>query len=249
MRKICLVIWLSTSLTGAVVAGTPAQTAAGLQASQFALSPKIPALTQSDAASGLKEALASGVKSAITQLGRKDGFLADQAVRILVPKRVRKLADAAKSLGAGKYVEDFELAMNRAAEQAIPVAADVFADAVKQMSVQDALAIVSGEEDAGTQYFKRATSETLQAKFLPIVTKATGNTGVTQRYKALSEKSGPMAALLGGTSKKPLDLDAYVTEKTLDGLFYYVAEQEKKIRSNPLAQSSSLLRRVFGGRK
>jgi hypothetical protein len=248
MRTMILVLALSAQMFHADLYAAAGKLAP-INAALPALSPKVAELTQSEASSGLKDALAAGVKSAITQLGKKDGFLADQAVRIMVPKRVRKLADAAKSLGAGKYVEDFEVAMNRAAEQAVPLAADVFAAAVKQMSVQDALAIVSGEPDAATQYFRRTTEATLQAKFLPIVTKATGNTGVTQRYKALSEKSGPMAALLGGSSKKPLDLDAYVTEKTLDGLFYYVGEQEKKIRSNPLAQTSSLLRRVFGGRK
>ena len=201
-------------------------------------------LSQSDASAGIKEALARGVSASIKQLGTQDGFLKDQVVRIAVPKSMRKMSEAARKLGADKYVEDFETAMNRAAEKAVPAAADIFAEAIRQMTVQDALAIVRGEPDAGTQYFRRATSDKLRASFLPIVAKATSETGVTDKYKKLSKKSGGLDQLLGGGSA--MDLDGYVTDKAMDGLFHYIGEQEKSIRKNPLATGSSLLGRVFG---
>ncbi|MFO1494066.1 MAG: DUF4197 domain-containing protein [Lysobacterales bacterium] len=201
-------------------------------------------LSQSDASAGIKEALARGVSASIKQLGTQDGFLKDQVVRIAVPKSMRKMSEAARKLGTDKYVEDFETSMNRAAEKAVPAAADIFAEAIRQMTVQDAVAIVRGEPDAGTQYFRRVTSDKLRASFLPIVGKATSETGVTDKYKKLSKQSGGLDHLLGGGNA--MDLDGYVTDKAMDGLFHYIAEQEKAIRKNPLATGSSLLGRVFG---
>ncbi len=200
---------------------------------------------EAEAASGVKEALAQGVNHAITRLGRRDGFQGDPAVRILVPEKLRSLTDTARRLGAGKKVDEFELSMNRAAEQAIPVAADVFADAVRQMSVRDAVDIVRGADDAGTRYFRRVTEDALRGKFQPIVADATSRTGVTQRYKALVGKNTGIANLFGGRDQ--MDLDRYVTDKAMDGLFHYVAEQEKAIRRNPAQRTTELLRRVFGG--
>jgi hypothetical protein len=201
-------------------------------------------LRQDDAANGLKEALAQGVKRAITQLGRRDGFEGNPVVRILVPKKLRGLTDTARRLGAGSKVDEFELSMNRAAEQAVPVAADVFANAVRQMSVRDAVDIVRGADDAGTQYFRRVTEDSLRAKFQPIVAKATDQAGVTQRYKSLVGKNAGIGNLLGGG--QPMDLDAYVTDEAMDGLFHVVAEQERDIRRNPAQRTTALLRRVFG---
>jgi len=200
---------------------------------------------EAEAASGVKEALAQGVSHAISRLGHQDGFQGDPVVRILVPEKMRSLADTARRLGAGKKVDAFEQSMNRAAEQAVPVAADVFAGAVRQMSVRDALDIVRGPDDAGTQYFRRVTQESLRAKFQPIVADATNKNGVTQRYKAVVGKNAGLANLFGGGDV--VDLDRYVTEKAMDGLFHYVAEQEKAIRRNPAQRTTDLLRRVFGG--
>lgn len=201
-------------------------------------------ISQTEAAGGIKEAMALGVKRAITQLGREDGFNNDPVVRILVPKQMRKIADTARQFGAGKKVDQFELSMNRAAEKAIPAAADIFADAVRQMTVQDAINIVRGDQDAGTQFFRRVTEDKLRAKFMPIVADATAKTGVTKRYKEMSGKNSEITKLLGGGES--IDLDRYVTDKSMDGLYHYVAEQEKDIRKNPLKQSSNLLRKVFG---
>jgi predicted peroxiredoxin len=203
-----------------------------------------PSLNASDAASGIKETMSQGVKAAILQLGRPDGFLNDQAVKILLPKNLQKLADTARKLGASKYVDELEISMNRAAEKAIPAAADIFADAAKQMTVTDAINIVRGSDDAGTQFFKRVTATSLQAKFLPIVSSATADSGVAKRYKALNKKVGGLGQILGGGSAAP-DLDTYITEKAMDGLYYYIAEKERAIRKNPLQQGSDLLRRVF----
>lgn len=224
-------IWRVLLITLGLLLGTP-----GAQA-------KAP-LSQADASSGIKESLAQGVSAAITQLGRPDGFLKDQAVKILLPKNMQKAADLARKLGAGKYVDELEVSMNRAAEKAVPAAADVFASAVREMTVQDALAIVRGGDDAGTQYFRRVTQDQLREKFRPIVAQATADTGVAKHAKRLSEKSGGLGNLLGG---KDTDLDSYVTEKAMDGLFYYIAQKEKDIRKNPVKQGSELLRRVFGG--
>ncbi len=205
-----------------------------------------PKLGATDAAQGIKESMSQGVKAAILQLGTQDGFLGDQAVKILLPKNLQKLADTARKLGANRYVDELELSMNRAAEKAIPAAADVFANAVKQMTVTDALNIVSGAEDAGTQFFRRVTEQSLSEKFLPIVAKATTESGVTQRYKKLSKKAGGLGGLLGQQQDGAPDLDQYITEKAMDGLYFYVAKKEREIRQNPLQQGSDLLRRVFG---
>lgn len=202
-------------------------------------------LGDAEAAEGIREAMARGVDAAVRQLGRPDGFLGNEAVRIGVPRQMRGVADGARRLGAGHYVEAFETSMNRAAERAVPAAAEVFSDAVRQMTVTDALGIVRGGETAGTEYFRSVAGQRLRERFLPIVSTATSQSGVTQRYKELSGRTGGMGALLGGGQS--LDLDEYVTERALDGLFHVVAEQERAIRRDPVGTGSALLRRVFGG--
>jgi hypothetical protein len=203
-------------------------------------------VSEQEAAGGIREAMAQGVQRAVLQLGQRDGFYADDALRIRAPGQLRKITDTARQLGAGKQVDEFELAMNRAAEQAVPLAADVFADAVREMTVRDALDIVRGEEDAGTRFFRRVTEDRLRAEFLPIVSDATDRAGVTQRYKAMVGRNSGLVSLLGGGES--VDLDAYVTDEALDALFAVVAEQEREIRSDPAQRSSELLRKVFGGR-
>ncbi|MDZ4314502.1 MAG: DUF4197 domain-containing protein [Azonexus sp.] len=207
-------------------------------------------LTESQAGAGLKEALAQGAGNAVARLGKTDGFLLDEAVRIGTPKSVRKLTKAARKLGAGAQVDAFETSMNRAAEQAIPAAADILSDAVRAMTVEDALAIVRGGDTAGTAYFRRTSEDSLRAAFLPIVSKSTDSNGVTQSFKAVTRSAGggmagSLASMAGVDSN--LDLDQYVTDKALDGLFHYIAEEEKAIRSNPLKRGSDLLKKAFGG--
>ena len=199
-------------------------------------------LTSGTAASGIKEALARGTQAAVTQLGQKDGFLKDKAVKIALPKSLRKLGKVASQLGAGDIVDDLVVSMNRAAESAVPEAADIFADAIRQMSVEDALSIVRGGDTAGTDYFRRTAGGALEERFLPIVAEQTAKTGVSKYYKSLASKGGGMMSMAGD----PPDLDSYVTDKAIDGLFLYVAEQEKNIRKDPIGTGSDLLRQVFG---
>lgn len=204
-------------------------------------------LGETEAANGIREAMAQGVHRAITRLGTKDGFWGDEAMRIRLPGQLGDAAKLARQLGRGDKVDAFELSMNRAAEKAIPVAADVFADAVRQMTVRDAIAIVRGEPDAATNFFRRATEERLREKFLPIVARATGEAGVTRRYKSMMGGNAQVAQLLGGRGQS-LDLDRYVTDRALDGLYRAVADEEREIRENPSARGTDLLRKVFGSR-
>jgi hypothetical protein len=208
-------------------------------------------LSERDAGSGIKEALAQGVDRAVRQLGTQDGFFRDQAVKILVPGKMRKAADTLRSVGAGKHVDAFELSMNRAAEQAVPAAAGILSDAVRQMSLRDAVGLVRGGDTSATDFFRRTSEQKLFEAFRPIVAKQTQATGVTRRYKDFTKKNGgTMALLLGGDSGKAnagnnLDLDDYVTREAIDGLFHVIAEQERRIRQDPAARTSELLRRVF----
>ena len=208
-------------------------------------------LSASDAAGGIKETLAQGVDRSVRQLGRPDGFFRNQAVKILVPDRVKQLADLARKAGQGARVDAFEESMNRAAEKAVPAAAGILADAVRAMTVQDAIGIVRGGGTAATDYFKRTSGEALFASFRPIVARQTASVGVTEKYKAFTERAGggALGALLGGggrDGRSALDLDDYVTTRSIDGLFHVIGGQEQAIRSNPSARNTDLLRRVFG---
>ncbi|PZQ12573.1 MAG: DUF4197 domain-containing protein [Rhodanobacter denitrificans] len=213
----------------------------------FAMGASAIAADAPQAAAGVKETLSRSVEAAIAQLGKPDGFLADKAVRIAVPKSLEPVAKTARKLGQGKYVDQLETAMNRAAEQAVPAAADIFGEAIRAMSVQDAIGIVGGSKDAATAYFRRTSGEALRAKMLPLVEQATDSAGVTKAYKQLTDKGGGKLAALGA-SKESLDIDRYVTDKALDGLFHTIAEQEAQIRENPVATGSALLKSLFGPR-
>ena len=173
-------------------------------------------------------------------------------VRIPMPEKLQKVESALRLAGQNKMADDFVGSMNHAAEQAVPVAASVFGDTIKQMGIADAKAILSGTNDAATQYFRRTTQTNLHAKFYPIVQKATDQVGVTAQYKAMMGKFtavDTVSSLLGSKSSTKFstgDIDTYVTDKALDGLYKMVAEEEKNIRANPLARTSDLLQTVFG---
>ena len=212
------------------------------------------ALSQDQVGSGLKEALGKGVSNAVASLGRDGGYLANPNVKIQMPVAMQKIETGLRLAGQGQMVDDFVASMNHAAEKAVPVAAGVFGDAIKQMNIADAKSILSGSPDAATQFFRRTSQTNLQAKFYPLVQKATDSVGVTARYKALTSKYAAVntvSSLFGnksgtGTGTGPADIDGYVTDKAMDGLFKMVAEEEKNIRANPLARSSDLLKTVFG---
>jgi len=211
-------------------------------------------LSQDQMVQGLKDALAKGLQHAIAELGHNGGFLTNASVRIPMPEKLQTVEKAARAMGEGKLVDDFVATMNHAAEQAVPEAASVFADAVKQMTIEDARAILSGPNDAATRYFQRTTQTNLYARFYPIVQKATAQTGVTGAYKNLMAKAnvgqglGSFGGALGGSllGKDSMDVDAYVTNKALDGLFKMVAAEEQQIRQNPVARTTDTLQKVFG---
>ncbi len=195
-------------------------------------------------AAGIKEALAVGTENAVKSLSAQDGYFANQAVKILMPKDIQRVADAAKMAGAQKQVDEFILSMNRAAEAAAPQAAKIFGDAIRGMGVDDVRGILSGGDNAATDFFRRTTGDKLTAAFKPIVSKKVDEVGATKAYKDLMGSAGGMGSLLG--KGKSLDLDDYVTNKALDGLFATVAAEEKKIRTNPAARTTDLLKTVFG---
>ncbi len=201
-------------------------------------------VSDGEIAGGLKEALSKGVSTAIKSLGKENGFLGNVRVRIPLPKSLQKVEKVVRVAGQGKAVDEFVASMNHAAEKAVPVAVDVFVDAIKKMTFDDARQILfSGKDDSATQFFRKNSEETLREKFRPIVEEFTEKTGVTQKYKAMIGKAGFAAQFLG---KDATDLDGYVTQKALDGLFLLIADEEKKIRKDPLGRTTSLLRKVFG---
>ena len=205
-------------------------------------------LTDGQIDAGLKEALAVGAERAVSLLGRNGGFLNDQSVRIPLPGVLGKVAKTARSLGQGQYVDAFETTVNRAAEQAVPKTLDIVKQTVSEMSLQDVRGILSGGDDAATRYLREKAGDSLKTAIRPIVSRATDEAGATAAYKNLVSSTqsslGGLGGLLGGQVN--LDLDDYVTSKTLDGLFLKLAAEEKAIRTNPVARSTELLKQVFG---
>ena len=214
-------------------------------------------LSQNQMVQGLQDALAKGLQQAIARLGHDGGFLTNVNVKIPMPEQMQKVEKALRAMKQDKLADDFVTTMNHAAEQAVPEAGGVFADALKQMTIEDAKSILSGPNDAATQYFQKTTQTNLFAKFYPIVQKATAQTGVTAAYKNIMEKAtvgqglGSLGSVLGGSllGKDALNIDAYVTSKAMDGLFKMVAEEEQQIRQNPVARTTDMLQKVFGALK
>ena len=206
------------------------------------------ALSQDQMVGGLKEALGKGVQQAIATLGKPDGFLNDVKAKIPMPESLQKVEKTLRMLRQDKLADEFVTTMNRAAEQAVPEAVAVLGDSVKQMSIADAKSVLTGTNNAATQYFRRTSETSLHTRFLPIVKAATEKAGVTGAYKRMTDKAGGGLGGLGGglLGKQAPDLDDYVTRKALDGLFLKIAEQEKQIRENPVARTTDLLQKVFG---
>jgi len=193
---------------------------------------------------GLKQALVIGVKKAVKSASRADGFFGNPKIRVPMPSSVEKLGQSLRSVGLGQVVDDFELSMNRAAEKAAAEATPILVDAVRSVSFGDAISILKGGDTAATDAVRAKTEENLTAVFQPIITAKMEETGVTRSYEQLMERGGSFMTLLGGDSQQ--DLPAYVTGKTLDGLFELVGEEEVKIRTDPVARTTDLLSRVFG---
>ena len=194
-------------------------------------------------ASGLKEALSVGTKNAVNLLSAQNGYFGNDAVKILLPENIRKVGDALRMAGYQKEVDAFVLSMNRAAEKAAPKAADIFAGAIQSMSIDDAQKILNGGNTAATEYFKSKTSSKLFDAFKPDISQSMNEVGVTKAYKAMTDR---YTSMMPFAKMDSLDLDQYVTNKSLDGLFTMVGQEESKIRTNPAARTTDLLKKVFG---
>ena len=201
------------------------------------------ATDEGEAATGVRAALERGALAAVSLLGRGDGFLGDPRVRIPLPKPMADIAKLLKAAGMGKKVQELETAMNRAAEAAVPEAKTLFVSTVKAMSLQDALKLVRGGPTSATDYFAGKTRAPLGEKFLPIVTKATEKVELAERYNTLAAKAAGLGLLKGDQ----VNVQQHVTKHALDGLFLVMAEEEKKIRADPVKTGSAILKKVFGG--
>jgi len=199
-------------------------------------------LTNKDIVAGLKTALNKGASNAISTLGKTDGFFTNDRVKIPLPDSLQKVDRTLRNLGMGKYADELVLTMNRAAEEAVPEAKTLLIAAVKDMTVQDAKGILTGGDTSATDYFRSKTSQKLGVKFLPIVKNATAKVGVAQKYNQLAGS----AARFGLIDESQTNLENYITQKALDGLFLMIADEEKEIRAHPVEQGSKLLSKVFG---
>lgn len=202
-------------------------------------------LTDVKIGSGLQEALKIGTGNAVAQTGTLDGFLANQAIKILMPKSLQTIEKPLRLIGYGPQIDEFVVGMNRAAEKAVPFAKEIFWDAIGQMTFDDARKILNGSDTAATEYFKAKTSKKLHAAFRPSVESVMNEVGVNRQYNELVGKyqNVPFAKSI------TFDVNQYVTEKATDGLFYVVGQEEKKIRTNPAARVTDLLKDVFGSVK
>lgn len=200
-------------------------------------------LSESEMISGLKEALVKGTKSAVNNLGRLDGYFGNPKVKIPMPESLENVELALRKLKQDEIADEFILTMNRAAETAVPEATEIFTHAIQQMTINDAKDILQGQDNAATRYFKRTSSKDLSDKMLPVIKNATSATGVTARYKEMIDSLGFASDFVNTES---LDIDRYITDKAVDGLFKMMAKEEKRIRRDPAARTTELLRKVFG---
>ena len=199
-------------------------------------------LSDAKIGSGLKEALQIGTQNAVNLTGRLDGYFMNQAIKILMPEKLQTMEKGLRAVGLGPELDEFILSMNRAAERAAPAAKKIFWDAIGEMTFEDARKILGGGNTAATDYFKAKTTEKLTVAFKPAVDQAMNEVGVTRKYKELMGQFQSIPFM----KTESLDIDHYVVTKALDGLFYVVGEEEKKIRTNPAARVTDLLKEVFG---
>lgn len=214
---------------------------AALVISSQALALDLGSLSNADAVGGLKDALTQGASAAVSKLGVENGFLGNDKVKIPLPDAIKKVESGMRLLGMQKQADELVTAMNRAAEQAAPEAKALLVASIKSMSVQDAKGILAGSNTAATEYFRKTTSGQLTAKFLPIVKKATAKVGLAEKYNNIAGKG----VQLGLVDAKQAKIEDYVTQKTLDGLFLMVAEQEQAIRKDPVGTATGMAKKVF----
>lgn len=202
-------------------------------------------LSDQEVTHGLKDALAEGAGKAVSLLGRNNGYLNNDKVRIPLPDSLQKAESVMKVLGQGKSLEELKVSLNRAAEAAVPEAKVLLTDAIKNMSVADAKGVLTGGDDSATQYFRKATGTQLHDRFLPIVSNTVNRFKLSEQYNSIAGTASK-AGLIG---KEQANMAEYVTNKALDGLFLMIAEEEKAIRQNPVGRSSEYVRKVFGSLK
>jgi len=199
-------------------------------------------LSDAKIGSGLKEALKIGAENTVNVTGKNDGYFLNQAIKILMPEKLRTVEKGLRAVGYGPKVDEFVLSMNRSAEKAAPAAKQIFWDAIGEMSFEDVRKIWSGNETAATDYFKGKTADNLTEAFRPVIEKTMNEVGVTRQYKELVGKYESIPFV----KKETFDIDGYVVTKALDGLFHVLGEEERKIRTDPKAQVTDLLKEVFG---
>ncbi len=197
--------------------------------------------TSTDMTTGLRDSLQQGAIAAVSKLGQENGFFNNAKVKIPLPKALKHAEKMMRAVGMKKQADDLVLSMNRAAESAVPEAKELFVGAVKSMSIQDVKGVFSGGDDAATQYFRKATEEPLRGRFLPIVMKAIEKVGLAQKYNAVAGK----ASKLGLVKESESNVENYVTQKALDGLFVMMADEEKAIRANPVKASTDIAKKIF----
>lgn len=200
-------------------------------------------LAESEIADGLKEALRVGTEKAVKLVGKEDGYLGNPKIKIPLPSPVDKMDTALRAVGFGPQLDEFQLSMNRAAEKAAPEAKKIFVDAISKMTIEDARAIFEGSDTAATEYFKKHTTKPLTEKFTPIVRETMGEYDVVQQYESIAGRYDDIPFV---KDYSPANVEEYTVGKALDGLFYMLAQEEKKIRENPAARTTDLLKKVFG---
>ena len=215
---------------------------AGLVIGAPASAQLLASLSNQDAVAGLKDALVQSSAKAVSQLGGADGFLGNAKVKIPLPDSIKRVESGLRMVGMGKQADELVVSMNRAAEMAVKEATPVLTESIKKMSVQDAKGILTGGDDAATQYFRRTTSDQLTQRFLPIVKKMTAKVQLAEQYNNLAGQ----AATFGLVKQEDANIDNYVTRKALDGLYLVIAEQERAIRKDPVGTATGMARKVFG---
>lgn len=238
MNKTILSV-IGAAVLGAGCAGMPPELAGVLESAGGAAAGP----SEFEIAQGLKEALAVGTERAVGRIGVRDGFWLNRDVNIPLPESLRKFEKTLRTFGQSRMVDEFHLSLNRAAEAAVPEAVSIFGDAIRAMTLSDARRILDGPDHAATEYFRGRTQGALALRFKPIVAKATASVGATRKYKELA---GKVAKVAPGYEMQ--DLDAYVTDRALAGLFVTLAGEELRIRRDPAARTSELLKKVFGSR-
>jgi hypothetical protein len=196
----------------------------------------------STTASGLKEALSISTERAVEAVSKENGYFGNEMIKILMPEKIQKVGDVLSKVGFDKEVDAFVLSMNRAAEKAAPKAAGYFGDAIKEMTFEDAKKILNGGDTAATEFFREKTHDKLYDAFKPEISSSLDEVGATRSYKDMMTRYESLPLM----SSQSLDLDHYVTDEALDGLFYMVGQEEKKIRTDPAARATDLLKQVFG---